>query len=196
MQRFITCVLCIFALGALSACGGGGGGGVTGLPPALTMSEYASAYSSYAGDPNIASFTPQGTLDGMGGTATYQGYGGFTVGDGSGAAGYYGGFAMKADFGSNTFSGNGGNFVKFYSAVASPSVGNKVSGSVAFSGDLTAANESLGDGLDGTGSGTIEGQSFAFDVTGNITGLSGQGAVLYFHSTSGADAVGTAFILD
>ena len=195
MTRTLGRLLCILALGALSACGGGSSGGGS-LPAALSMSDYASAYASIATDPNLASMTPQATVDARGGSASYAGYATMTVGDGMAAAGYYGGVAMTADFAANSVTGNAGNFVKFFSAVADPSVGKSAAGSMSFTGTLTAANESFTDGIAGTGTGSIEGQAFGFDVSGNITGLNGEGAILYFNNTSGVDGGGTAFILD
>ncbi|MDD9979570.1 MAG: hypothetical protein OXQ30_17845, partial [Boseongicola sp.] len=110
----------------------------------------------------------------------------------AGTASYYGNLDMAVNFNSSTttdaISGTAGNFVQFFSTIASPKTGSSVSGSLALSGNLTGTNESFTDGLAGTATGTIDGISVSYTLDGNINGLTGNGVSLYF---SGANAVST-----
>jgi len=187
----------------LSACGGGGGGGGTGGGNA-SLESYAADLAAIGSDPTLASSTPNSTVNDMNGSATYNGViniGTDAASNPAGAAAYYGSLSMTVDFsnaGTNdAVTGTAGNFIQYFSEIASPKTGEAVAGSIAMSGNLSGANTTgIGDGLSGTATGTIDGIDVAYTFDGNITGLAGNGMSLYFDHANAESTGGVGFAVD
>ncbi|SFS07209.1 hypothetical protein [Yoonia litorea] len=186
-------LLVISAL-VLSACGGSGGGGAGGA----SLADFASDFAALSADPNINSATPQTTVNALRGSTRYNGVINIGVPQSSTSSldtkNYYGNIAMTVDFvsGADAVSGTADNFVLYNSFVASPDVGSRVSGSLSFSGATTQDNESIGDGIEGTMTGAIEGVDSSGTFSGSITGLTGNGMRLFL---DGPDLGGGVAIL-
>lgn len=183
MKSIPLVVAALSAVSLLSACGGGGGGGSagSGLVSGTLANQYTNFSRDFSADPNLASLTPNSTVNGLSTSARYSGIANFNLGD----VAYLGSANMTVDFARDTFSGGANGFERYYSTIASASNGSRVSGSVSMSGRLTGDNESFTDGLTGSGSGSIEGNRVEFTMDGNVTGLRGEGAILYFDRTNG-----------
>lgn len=184
------------ALTLLSACGGGGGGGGS-------LDALAAEFAALNGDPTIASLTPNSTVDAMNGSATYDGVINIGTDDPlnpAGAAFYYGNLSLSVNFTSanvnDTVTGNAGGFVQYFSEIASPKTGNGVPGTLTMVGTLTGDNENLSDGMAGSAWGTIDGSDVLYDFDGNITGLTGNAAILYFDGTNAVSSGGVAIVVD
>ena len=184
------------ALGAvtlLSACGGGGtgSGGFPGLE------EYAADFAALRSDPTLASNTSDATVNALSGSATYNGVinvGTDAASNPAGQAAYYGGLRLNVDFSSDAITGSAGNFVQFFSEIASSKTGNGVPGSLTLAGNLTGANTAgLGSGLTGTAGGSIDGIDVAYTFDGNITGVAGNGISLFFDDANDESSGGVGF---
>ena len=180
----------------LSASGGGGGTGGGNA----SLESYAADLAAIGSDPTLASSTPNSTVNDMNGSATYNGViniGTDAASNPAGAAAYYGSLSMTVDFsnaGTNdAVTGTAGNFIQYFSEIASPKTGEAVAGSIAMSGNLSGANTTgIGDGL----SGTIDGIDVAYTFDGNITGLAGNGMSLYFDGANAESTGGVGLAVD
>lgn len=191
MRYLKSASLLVAAVGLLGACGGGGGGGSS----AAGADAFAARFAELNGDPTLVSPTMQTTVDALSGSATYEGILNVSLDDPSnpaGSTGYYGNIAVGVDFDDNSISGEAGDFVQYFSEIASSQTGSAVSGSLDITGDLLPANESAGGGIMGEATGSIDGYDVAYDVEGNITGVSGNGMTLSF---DGPDLSGGVAIL-
>ena len=179
----------------LSACGGGGFGGLAG---------YAEAFGEFNGDPTLVSPVADATLNTFNSAVNYDGV--VNIGTDSdtnpaGAASYYGSLDVTVNFSNATtndaINGTAGDFVQFFSEIASPKTGESVPGSITITGALTGSNQTgLGDGLVGTATGSIDGIDVAYDLDGNITGVGGNGLVLYFDGSNADSTGGVGFAVD
>ena len=182
LMKLTKTTLLICATTALTACGGGGGSIGSG-----TLNGYVSSLAALQNDPTLGSLSPQSTVDAQRGSATYTGIINIGVEQPGGSSlnsrTYLGGIAMTVNFvdGPEAITGSAQDFVLFNSTIASPGIGDSVSGSLAFSGTTTASNEDLGDGLTGTMTGSIEGVDSSGTFSGNITGLNANGMSLYLN---------------
>lgn len=187
MQHTRSIFLALLSFSALSACGGGGGGG--------GIEDFATRYAALAGDPTLVSPTMQSTVDNLPGSATYAGIVNVSTERAANPAGstfYYGDLSIGVNFDSGTLNGNAGNFVQYFSEIASDKTGSGVSGSLAITGVLGANNESLGDGLSGTATGSIDNVPVTYTVEGNITGVSGNAMSLDFDGPGLSGGIGLA----
>lgn len=183
----------------LSACGGGGASGVN-----ASLEGYAADLAAIGSDPTLASSTPDSTINDMNGSATYNGViniGTDAATNPAGAAAYYGSLSMTVDFtnaGTNdTVTGSAGNFVQYFSEIASPKTGGAVSGSITMAGNLSGTNTAgIGDGMSGTATGTIDGIDVAYTFDGNITGLAGNGMSLFFDGANADSNGGVGLAVD
>ncbi len=96
---------------------------------------------------------------------------------------YLGTLDMDVNFNSDTLSGSAGNFVEYFSLVASPTTGSNAPGSLTISGNLTGSNETLTSGISGTAVGSVDGTALNMNMTGNLTGLGAEGMMLWFNDT-------------
>ena len=183
----------------LTACGGGGGGAIN-----ASIESYAADLAAIQSDPTLASMATDTTINDLNGSAVYNGViniGTDAASNPAGAAAYYGSLSMTVDFSSagtnDAISGSAGNFVQYFSEIASPQTGQAVDGSITMSGNLTGNNEAgLGDGLNGTAAGTIDGIDVAYTFNGNITGLTGNGVSLYFDGDNEDSSGGVGLAVD
>lgn len=188
MRHIQPIFVTLLSLTALAACGGGSGG-------APSIQDIGTRYAALANDPTLVSPTAQATVDGLSGSATYVGFVNVSTERTSNPAGstaYYGDLSVGVDLGGGAVSGTAGNFVQYFSEIASSKTGSGVSGSLTISGALGADNENSGDGVTGTASGSIDGLAVTFDVEGNITGVSGNGMTLNFDGPGLSGGVGLA----
>lgn len=198
MKNLTTILSALGATALLSACGGGSTGG------APSIESYAAELAAFGTDPTLASDTPNATVNALNGSATYNGViniGTDAASNPAGAASYYGNLAMRVNFDSNTvndtITGSAGDFVQFFSEIASPKTGGGVSGSLTMSGNLTGTNTGgIGDGLTGTASGTIDGINVAYTFDGNISGLAGNGLSLFFDGANDDSSGGVGLAAD
>lgn len=167
----------------LLGCGGGGeSGGIASGSGTLAYTELASRLGTLSVDANAASFTPDATINTQSNTVSYRGVANIGVGDAS----YLGDLRMSVNFANDSFSGSGGGFYRYFSTVANSANGTRVSGSMSMTGRLTGDNESsIGSGLDGRATGSVEGRTIDMDIEGNLTGLTPRNAILYFSARTG-----------
>jgi len=185
----------ILTIMTLSACGGGGGGlGLAGLEARLT---------TLSTDPTIASMTPDATVNARSGTASYSGVVNIGTDDPAnpaGATAYLGNLDMAVNFNnastSDAVSGSASGFVQYFSEVASPNTGNAVPGSLDISGALTGDNETMTDGITGVATGSIDGTTVAYDVEGNINGVSSNAMFLWFDGTNAVSTGGVGIAVE
>lgn len=200
MAKSFLSLAVIGAVTLLSACGGGGGGGGGNA----SLESYAADLAAIGSDPTLASRAPDMTINGLNGSATYNGViniGTDAVSNPAGAAAYYGSLSMTVDFSNagtdDAVTGSAGNFVQFFSEIASPKTGQAVPGSIAMTGNLTGNNEAgIGDGMTGTAAGTIDGIDVAYTFDGNITGLAGNGLSLVFDGDNADSTGGVGLAVD
>lgn len=186
----------------LTACGGGGGSGGGAIN--ASIESYAADLVAIQSDPTLASMATDTTINDLNGSAVYNGViniGTDAESNPAGAVAYYGSLSMTVDFSSagtnDAISGSAGNFVQYFSEIASPQTGQAVDGSITMSGNLTGNNEAgLGDGLNGTAAGTIDGIDVAYTFNGNITGLTGNGVSLYFDGDNEDSSGGVGLAVD
>ena len=184
---------------SLTACGGSGAGG--GSQGALNA--FAAEYASLSSNATLSSLSANTTVNARNSAATYDGVvniGTDAAANPAGAASYYGDLSVTVNFTNasttDALSGTAGNFVQYDSANASPKTGFGVSGSMTLTGALTGTNESLGNGLAGTASGSIDGISVSYTFDGNINGGAGQGVSLFFDPANADSGSGTGLALD
>lgn len=175
-------VLCVPLVAFLSACSGGSGG-------LLTLADY----NALGADPNLASFTPDATVDARSGTATYTGITNLVIG-GAVEKGYLGDLSATVNFTNDTVSGTANNFSMYFSAVADPKNGQSVGGSLTLNGILTGDNETMTKGILGTATGAVDGTNLNMEMEGNITGLNSEGMMLWLNDDV-ANAIGGGFLL-
>lgn len=186
----------------LTACGGGGGSGGGAIN--ASIESYAADLVAIQSDPTLASMATDTTINDLNGSAVYNGViniGTDAESNPAGAVAYYGSLSMTVGFSSagtnDAISGSAGNFVQYFSEIASPQTGQAVDGSITMSGNLTGNNEAgLGDGLNGTAAGTIDGIDVAYTFNGNITGLTGNGVSLYFDGDNEDSSGGVGLAVD
>ena len=186
----------------LTACGGGGGSGGGAIN--ASIESYAADLAAIQSDPTLASMATDTTINDLNGSAVYNGViniGTDAESNPAGAVAYYGSLSMTVGFSSagtnDAISGSAGNFVQYFSEIASPQTGQAVDGSITMSGNLTGNNEAgLGDGLNGTAAGTIDGIDVAYTFNGNITGLTGNGVSLYFDGDNEDSSGGVGLAVD
>ena len=168
-------------IGLLAACGGSGGGGAD----FGSLDGYLTELTQLQNDPTVGSFAPQTTVDGLRGSATYAGVINIGVaqpgGNNLNTRNYLGGMTMTVDFvdGPDSMTGTAGDFVLYQSTVATNDIGSSVDGSLAFTGTTTSLNESLGDGITGTMTGSIQGVDSSGTFDGNIMGINANGMSLF-----------------
>ena len=186
----------------LTACGGGGGSGGGAIN--ASIESYAADLVAIQSDPTLASMATDTTINDLNGSAVYNGViniGTDAASNPAGAVAYYGSLSMTVGFSSagtnDAISGSAGNFVQYFSEIASPQTGQAVDGSITMSGNLTGNNEAgLGDGLNGTAAGKIDGIDVAYTFNGNITGLTGNGVSLYFDGDNEDSSGGVGLAVD
>ncbi len=197
MRKALISLPATGAILLFSACGGGGGGG-------SSLEAYASQLAAFGSAPTLASRTPDATVNALNASATYNGVvniGTDAASNPAGAAAYYGGLSVTVDFtnasATDSLSGTAGNFVQYFSEIASPKTGGAVSGSISLVGNLTGSNESgIGDGLNGTAAGTIDGINVSYTFDGSIDGLAGNGMSLFFSGANADSSGGVGLAVD
>ena len=180
LKNLTKATLLICATAALTACGGGGGGIGSG-----TLNGYLADYAQLKDDPTRGGLSPQSTIDLQRGAATYTGVINIGIDQPEDTRSYLGGISMTVNFvdGPDAITGSAQDFVLYTARIASPDIGNAVSGSLAFSGTTTANNGTIAGGLAGTMTGAIEGVEASGTFDGNLTGLNANGMSLYFDGT-------------
>lgn len=197
MTKSIFSLAVMGAATLLSACGGGGGGGGS-------LASYAANLAAIGSDPTLASNTSDQTVDALNSSATYNGViniGTDSASNPAGAAAYYGSLSMTVDFSNastnDAVTGTAGNFVQYFSEIASPKTGQAVAGSITMAGNLTGTNTTgIGDGMNGTATGTIDGINVAYTFDGNITGVAGNGMALNFDGSNADSSGGVGLAVD
>lgn len=202
MTKSLLLLTAIGTVTFLSACGGSGGGG--GGSNNASLESYAADLAAMGSDPTLASRAPDTTINDLNGSATYNGViniGTDAASNPAGAAAYYGSLSMTVDFSDagtdDAVTGSAGNFIQYFSEIASPKTGQAVDGSIIMSGNLTGNNEAgIGDGLNGIAAGTIDGIDVAYTFDGNITGLAGNGMSLFFDGDNEESSGGVGLAVD
>lgn len=197
MTKSIFSLAVIGVVTLLSACGGGGVGG-------NNLQSYAADLAAIGSDPTLASDTPDVTVNALNSSATYNGVvniGTDAASNPAGAAAYYGSLSMTVDFSNastdDAVTGTAGNFVQYFSEIASPKTGQAVAGSITMDGNLTGTNTTgIGDGMNGTATGTIDGINVDYTFDGNITGVAGNGMALYFDGANADSSGGVGLAVD
>ena len=172
--------------GCASGGGNSGGGSNSGSSTILgavpDVSEYQSTLTTLtaATPSDLSSLTKQSDLP-TSGQANYFGVANLTL-SGDVSTFYLGGADVVFDFSKKAMTGD---ITNFQSRPSTSTTLTPVTGSLDFSGGkLTGNNESgVGSGITGSASGTVDGQSLDFDVSGGFFGSDGENVSLNLTDT-------------